>query len=144
MLIIFVLTSIQSKAQQTYDKVCGDYDYDDISIMNLIVTPEKYDGKIVQVTGVLSLEFESSGLYLSKEAFEYNLPNASVTIEFPERIIGNFQNLNGEYVILEGLFASNAEHDGVKFDYRINKICHIQVYPKLGFVGGIEPERKQN
>jgi len=132
LLIFFTLTLAQSNASQMENTVCENYNYENVSIMNLIVTPEKYGGKIVQIAGVLSLAFESRGLYFSKESFEYNLPNLLVNIEFPEDIISKHQNLNGKYVILEGLFESSSEFKGVRGAYLINKVCHIQSYPKLG------------
>lgn len=45
----------------------------DVSIVQLIVNPEKYDGTRVVVRGFLVLEFEGSALYLHAEDFEHGI-----------------------------------------------------------------------
>ena len=40
-----------------------------VSILQLIVTPERYDTKKVQVEGFLHLEFEGNALYLSENHY---------------------------------------------------------------------------
>ena len=42
-----------------------------ISLIQLISNPKKYDGKVIEVIGFLSLEFEGQALYLQKEDYEY-------------------------------------------------------------------------
>ena len=37
-----------------------------VSIVNLIATPEKYDGKLVRIFGFVKLEFEGTGIYLTE------------------------------------------------------------------------------
>src|SRR6185295_1411546 len=37
-----------------------------ISIVRLLGAPEQYDGKKVQITGFMNLEFEGNAIYLSK------------------------------------------------------------------------------
>jgi len=44
-------------------------DYD-ISMLRLIVTPEKYHNKTVQIIGYLNLEFEGNAIYFHKEDYE--------------------------------------------------------------------------
>ncbi len=77
----------------------------DVTMIQLIATPEKFDGEFVRVIGVGNLEFESNCISLSKEDFKYGVGN-SVWIEFGEKAISyeEAQQYNGEYVILEGVF----------------------------------------
>ena len=42
-----------------------------ISLIQLISNPKKYDGKVIEVIGFLSLEFEGQALSLQKEDYEY-------------------------------------------------------------------------
>lgn len=38
------------------------------SIINLVATPERYDGKTIQIYGYLDLEFESTAIYLDQKS----------------------------------------------------------------------------
>ncbi len=76
-----------------------------VTMIQLIATPEKYDGELVRVKGVSSFDFEESCISLSKEDFKYRLGN-SIWIELGERAISYEEayQYNGEYVIVEGIF----------------------------------------
>ncbi len=77
----------------------------DVTMIQLIATPEKYDGQLVRVIGVGNLEFEGNYISLSKEDLKYHVGN-SIWIELGERAISyeEAQKYNGEYVIIEGIF----------------------------------------
>ena len=46
-------------------------DYTEVSMIDLIANPEKYDGKKVQVKGVAEIMFEDTALYFSEESHFY-------------------------------------------------------------------------
>lgn len=77
----------------------------DVTMIQLIATPEKYDGELVRVIGVGNLEFEGNCISLSKEDLKYGVGN-SIWIELGEKAISyeEAQRYNGEYVIIEGVF----------------------------------------
>jgi len=77
----------------------------DVTLIQLIATPEKYDGQLVRVIGVGNLEFEGNCISLSKEDLKYGVGN-SIWIELGEKAISyeEAQKFNGEYVIIEGIF----------------------------------------
>ena len=77
----------------------------DVTMIQLIATPEKYDGQLVRVIGVGNLEFEGNCISLSKEDLKYGVGN-SIWIELGEKAIPyeEAQQYNGEYVIIEGIF----------------------------------------
>ncbi len=78
---------------------------EDVTMIQLIATPEKYDGQLVRVIGVGNLEFEGNCISLSKEDLKYRVGN-SIWIELGEKAISyeEAQKFNGEYVIIEGIF----------------------------------------
>src|SRR5262249_43540224 len=48
-----------------------------VSLINLIATPERYDGRVVQTSGIATIAFESDAVYLSREdAAEGAIPNS--------------------------------------------------------------------
>lgn len=77
----------------------------DVTMIQLIATPEKYDGQLVRVIGVGNLEFEGNCISLSKEDLKYGVGN-SIWIELGEKAISyeEARKFNGEYVIIEGTF----------------------------------------
>ncbi len=76
-----------------------------VTMIQLIATPEKYDGQLVRVIGVGNLEFEGNCISLSKEDLKYGVGN-SIWIELGEKAISyeEAKQYNGEYVIIEGVF----------------------------------------
>ncbi len=74
-------------------------------MIQLIATPEKYDGQFIRVIGVGNLEFEGDCISFSKEDLKYSVGN-SIWIELGEKAIPykEAQQYNGEYVIIEGIF----------------------------------------
>lgn len=77
----------------------------DVTMVQLIATPEKYDGEFVRVIGVGNLEFEGNCLSLSKDDLKYHTGN-SIWIELGSKAISyeEAKQYNGEYVIVEGYF----------------------------------------
>jgi hypothetical protein len=74
-----------------------------VSLVNLIANPEKYDGKRVSVKGFLALEFEGNALYLHKEDFDNRLYKnglwyAGETLES--------KKYDRKYVNIEGTFSA--------------------------------------
>ena len=76
----------------------------DVSLIQLISSPERYNGKPIRLIGFLRLEFEGNALYLHQEDFEHSLPNG-IWINVPRDLSKNEnQILNNHYVICEGIF----------------------------------------
>ena len=61
------------------------------SIINLIVTPERYDGKRIETWGVARMEFEGTAIYISSESAEHRARVNGIylalggILEFPKR-----------------------------------------------------------
>ena len=80
--------------------------YENTSLIRLIATPEKYDGKTIQVIGYLHLEFEGNAIYLHKEDYENSLTENSFWVSFSKKITKqkNIMDYNDRYVIIIGTF----------------------------------------
>lgn len=84
-----------------------------VSVESLIVYPEKYNGKLVRVTGIGNIQFESDCLFLSKEDQVNLVSENSISIDpnykklgAEEGTFGDLTWLNGNYVVVEGVFNS--------------------------------------
>jgi hypothetical protein len=75
-----------------------------VSIVQLIATPEKYDGKVVQVMGFLRLEFEGNAIYLHEDDYTHAIYKNGLMIVSNANIEARADKLNLHYIILEGTF----------------------------------------
>lgn len=78
----------------------------EVTIIQLIATPEKYDGQRIRVVGVGNLEFEGNAIYLSKEDLSYRIYHA-VWLDFDNNTSLSYEKAkqyNGKYIIVEGIF----------------------------------------
>ncbi len=95
------LEAIQSFEQKFNTQV------QDVSIIELLANPTKYDGKEVQLIGFLRLEFEGDAIYLHQEDFEHAIFKNAIWID-PPRDLSEKQiaEVNDKYVICQGIFRS--------------------------------------
>jgi transcriptional regulator with XRE-family HTH domain len=134
--IVTVLLFIMIGAQH-YEKALINFGYQegtnpanqyaiDVSMVQLLATPEKYDGKLVRVIGVGNLELEGNYLSLNKEDHAYGAGN-SIWIELGDRAISyeEAKEYNGKYVIVEGFFNKD---DRGHFDMFCGSIKDISRY----------------
>lgn len=99
--LICLLSVLNCKAQSSTDS----FDPTDVSLINLIATPEKYQGKIVRVVGFLNLEFEGNAIYIHKEDYEHALLKNAIWVELSrDEAVKNSKTFSKKYVILVGIF----------------------------------------
>jgi len=97
----------------------------DVSIVQLLATPEKFDGKLVRVIGFLCLAFEGDAVYLHREDFDHSLTQNALWVDVPEK---RDESLSRKYVLLEGTFdASDHGHMGL-FGGAIHKITRMSAW----------------
>lgn len=98
-----------------------------ISIIKLISTPEKYDGKQVQVIGYLNLEFEGNAIYLHKEDYSKGISQNGFWVNFSKEIAEkkNLKDYNKKYVIIVGTFDMNARGHMGMFGGTIKNITRL-------------------
>ena len=101
---IMTLEAVQSFEQKFNEHA------QDVSIVDLIANPLKYNDKQVQLIGFLRLEFEGNAIYLHQEDFEHAISLNAIWIDRPEDL-SEKQTLevNNRYVICQGTFKAG-EH----------------------------------
>src|SRR5271169_6128251 len=77
----------------------------DVTLVQLIANPEKFDGKLVRVIGFLRLEFEGNVLYLHREDYENAILGDGIWVDVTPEITKQKKTLNMHYVVLEGIFS---------------------------------------
>lgn len=82
----------------------------DVSIVELLANPLRYDGKQVQVIGFLRLEFEGDAIYLHREDYQYAISKNALWVDRPKDLSGKQTTaVDKKYVICEGTFSAR-EH----------------------------------
>lgn len=114
------------------------------SMIQLISNPELYDGKLIKVVGVLSVEEEDHRLYLSKEFYDLRMSQYAVLLNFPAGAEKFSERFQGKYVLLRGKF--KLERVGSTFQYLNVKSISLydehretQIGPRKGHESGTDP-----
>jgi hypothetical protein len=98
-----------------------------VSLIQLIATPEQYDGHVVRVIGFVHIEFEGNAIYLHREDYQHNIIANALWLDHPECMTGvKGKPLVSGYALVEGTFnAKNRGHMSL-FSGAIEKIdrCH--------------------
>ena len=75
-----------------------------VSIINLIATPEQFDGKKVYVKGYAHFEFEGNALWLSATDFKNGIIKNAVWLDIPSGIEIDVASLQDRHVWVIGEF----------------------------------------
>jgi hypothetical protein len=78
-----------------------------VTLVQLIANPEKFDGELIRVIGFLRLEFEGNVLYLHREDYENAILGDGIWVDATPAIMKQKATLNMNYVLLEGVFSSS-------------------------------------
>jgi hypothetical protein len=86
----------------------------DVSMIQLIADPQRFDGQSVRAVGFLRLEFEGNAVYLHREDYEKAILQNGIWIDLTDEQLRSSAKLNNGYVLVEGVFsASKKGHLGI-------------------------------
>lgn len=88
-------------------KAVSDSQPKDVSMVQLIADPKRFDGQTVRVIGYLHLEFEGNAVYLHREDFERSILQNGIWIELTEAQQKSSTKFNNGYVLVEGTFSAS-------------------------------------
>jgi hypothetical protein len=78
-----------------------------VSMITLLASKEKYDGKPVQVSGFLSVTFEDNALYFDENAYVHQFTENALWIEYDDADRPTFENYNRHPGYVIGVFKAN-------------------------------------
>jgi hypothetical protein len=93
--------------ENTKSSPCEEYQ---ASIVQILAHRDRYHGKEVQVKGFLEVEFEGTGIYLSKDDADYHITRNGFCVTFNGRAVPYKKGSDGptqyhrKYVLIEGTF----------------------------------------
>jgi hypothetical protein len=77
----------------------------DVSLIQLIGQPERFDGKPIRFIGFLRIEFEGNAIYLHREDFDHGISKNGIWIDIPADMTKHQKDeVNMHYVICSGVF----------------------------------------
>jgi hypothetical protein len=103
----------------------------DVTLVQLIANPEKFDGKLVRVIGFLRLEFEGNVLYLHREDYENAILGDGIWVDVTPEITKQSKTLNMHYVLLVGIFSSSDKGHMGMWSGTIKKIRRAELWRSL-------------
>jgi hypothetical protein len=102
-------------------------DYLPVSLMQLIASPERYDGKVVRIIGFVHLEFEGNAIYLHREDYEHGITANGLWLDRPKCLtrVGGKPFTSG-YALVEGVFKAQERGHMELFSGTISYIVRCQ------------------
>lgn len=82
------------------------------SLVQLIATPEKFEGKTVSVVGFLVLTPERSVLYMRDEDYKHSILMNGIWVERNDIVKKNIAQLKLKYVKMVGVFSTKISNAG--------------------------------
>ncbi len=130
-ILVFGILASNSTAQMKgyFPKPVPDDTAQDVSIVQLIAEPQKYNGKRVRLVGFVRIEFEGNAIYLHREDFQFGITKNGLWVDIPRDMTKQQQEaVNMHYVICAGVFqASNHGHMGM-YSGAIEDVGRLQVW----------------
>lgn len=104
-----------------------------VSLVELLAKPAQYDGKRVSVSGFYHYEFESSGLYLSRDDARFGVLRNSVWVgdSTNESTTAALKSFNDSFIMVFGRVTYEADgvgHLGL-FPVAVEEIDRVMILP---------------
>ena len=101
----------------------------DVSIVQLIAQPEKFEGKRVRFIGFLRIEFEGNAIYLHREDFDHGIGKNGLWVAIPNDMTKQQQDeVNMHYVICVGVFTARWQGHMGMFSGEIRSVRRLQFW----------------
>jgi hypothetical protein len=105
----------------------------EVSMVALLASPQKYNGKSIRTRGFMCLEFEGNALYLHEEDYRYGLRKNAVQLILTKAQEEQFKSLSLKHVLVEGTLS--AENWGVErgmYNGSIGNITRLEYWRPRG------------
>src|SRR5450755_262932 len=100
----------------------------DVTLVQLIANPEKFDGRLIRVIGFLRLDFEGNVLYLHREDYDNAILGDGIWVDETSEMNKQRAKLNMSYVLLEGIFSSRERGHMGMWSGTIKEVRRAQVW----------------
>ena len=97
----------------------------DVSMVRLIATPERFDGKSIRVIGFLHLEFEGNALYLHETDFCHSIFANAIWVGVGWPPDDKYVARSDSYVLLEGVFDARSKGHMSMFGGSVRNVIRL-------------------
>lgn len=106
--------------------VDGDQPVESCSMINLIATPDDYDGKRIETQGVARMEFEGTAIYTSPESAKHRVKVNGIYLALGDSEVSKSsrEHLDGKWVFVVGVY-HKPERGSVDWRGHIDQITHL-------------------
>jgi len=103
-----------------------------VSLVALIATPERYEGKKVQVIGYVVLEFEGTAVYLHAEDAKHMLTSNGLWLVFGKTERNPVKNADQQpqYAIIDGIFRGGMKGHMGLWSGSLTDLTRLEFFPK--------------
>jgi hypothetical protein len=100
------------------------------SAIALIANPEKYDGKVVETEGYVTLGYEDTAVFVTKADKDAWLTANAIFLDLSEVERAKFKKLEGNYCFVIGVFRNRHGHEDL-FPGELDNIQSIRPLPRF-------------
>lgn len=127
--ILFSLVATGQRRGGYFPKPGPDDSVQDVSLIQLIAQPEKFQGKQVRFIGFLRIEFEGNAIYLHREDFDHMIANNAVWVNIPRDMTKRQRDdVNMHYVICVGIFRADLHGHMGMFAGEITNVRRLEFW----------------
>jgi hypothetical protein len=138
--LVFCLKPISAQIAGYYPKGGPDTGAEEVSLVQLIATPERYDGKTVRLIGYLHLEFEGDAIYFHHEDFVDGITKNAVWIDLPKDISpSETKAVNDHYVICTAKFVAGRHGHMGLFAGELEDVTRLEIWDIAPDGKGVPP-----
>ena len=76
-------------------------------MIQLLATPERFDGKQVTIVGFVNIEFEGDSVYPSEGAYQDGIFTDAIWLDVPKAMADRREMFQRKYVFIEGRFSAH-------------------------------------
>jgi hypothetical protein len=98
-------------------------------MVQLLATPERFDGKRIAVAGWCNLEFEGNALYFHEVDFRYGLVTNAIWLEVPHPLPEKHRAAHGNYAGVVGTYHSGRGGHFGRYAGSIGDIDYLERIP---------------
>jgi len=103
----------------------------DVSIVQLIASPQQFHGAKVRIIGFVRLEFEGNSIFLHQDDYKYAISKNGLWLSITDEIRKNEKTYSGKYVLVEGTFDARDLGHMSLFSGAIKNITRFQVWAEV-------------
>jgi hypothetical protein len=101
-----------------------------VSLLQLIATPDAFEGKYVRVHGFVRIEHEGTAVYLHREDFEHMLTKNGLWLAANDATPDGSREaqVNGQYSLIEGRFTAKTKGHRGLWSGSIEEISRMEAW----------------